>query len=73
MNVNPLTAKIKPYAEELKRDADRGVYEAEQTIALYKMYYRVQGDLAAKTFCECMFEAWLKRREEQNGQKTNRG
>lgn len=60
---NPLTEKIRPYADRLMAEAESGGELAQKVIKLYQMYAVCPADHGAPALCESAFDEWLAARD----------
>lgn len=58
-----LADKIRPYVEDIKKDAADGDQLATEIIHLYQMHVRCPQDPGAHALCEATFDDWLKKRK----------
>lgn len=58
--VNPLTALVKPHANDLMVAALKGDKLASQVISLYKLHESCTSDPAAPALCEAALKQWLR-------------
>lgn len=61
---NPLTEKLRPHVDAIKRGAEGGDARAREVITLYRMHCDCPSDPGAFALCGAAFDEWLNRHEQ---------
>lgn len=57
--INQLSARLRPYAEQLKAASAAGDKAAQQVITLYRMHCDCPNDPGAYALCDVAMDDWL--------------